>query len=222
MNYTTTVIIGAGQAGLAMSQQLSQRSIDHVLLERGAVANSWRKERWDSLTLLTPNWQSRLPGYSYTGDNPDGYMDMPQVIDFLDGYARHVEAPVETDTTVKKVRRAEDGYVIETNRGTWKCRTLVIASGACNIANVPKLAAELPAGVESLTPMQYRNPEQLADGGVLVVGASATGMQLAKEIRQAGHDVTLGRRGTHPRAAHLSRTRHQVVDGCLRRAWHDL
>ncbi|MCP4318067.1 MAG: NAD(P)-binding domain-containing protein [Hyphomicrobiales bacterium] len=206
MKYATTVIIGAGQTGLAMSHQLSQRSIDHVLLERGEVANSWRKERWDSLTLLTPNWQARLPGYSYGGDNPDGYMDMPAVIDFLDGYARHVEAPVETNTTVENVRPSEDGYVVSTNRGKWRCRTLVIASGACNIANVPKLAADLPDGVESLTPMQYRNPDQLADGGVLVVGASATGMQLAKEIRQSGHDVILAA-GEHVRAPRTYRGR---------------
>ncbi|MEX3009099.1 NAD(P)-binding domain-containing protein [Hoeflea sp. TYP-13] len=206
MNYATTVIIGAGQAGLAMSQQLSQRSIDHVLLERGEVANSWRKERWDSLTLLTPNWQSRLPGFRYTGNDPDGYMDMPAVIDFLDRYARFVEAPIETGTDVTTVRRTQGGYAVVTNRGEWRCRTLVIASGACNIANVPALAAELPGGIQSITPMQYRNPDQLADGGVLVVGASATGMQLAKEIRQTGRNVLLSA-GEHVRAPRTYRGR---------------
>ncbi len=206
MKTTTTVIIGAGQAGLAMSHQLSQRSIDHVLLERGEVANSWRRERWDSLTLLTPNWQSRLPGYRYRGDNPDGYMDMPQVIDFFDGYAEQVAAPVETHTTVKNVRSTDGGYLVATGRETWRCRSVVIASGACNIANVPKLADTLPDGIQSLTPMQYRNPEQLSDAPVMVVGASATGMQLAKEIHLSGRQVTLAV-GEHVRVPRTYRGR---------------
>lgn len=206
MKTTTTVIIGAGQAGLAMSHQLSRRSIDHVLLERGEVANSWRTERWDSLTLLTPNWQSRLPGYRYTGDNPDGYMNMPQVIDFLDGYATRVAAPVETQTTVTNLHSTDQGYLVKTDRETWSCRCVVIASGACNIANIPKLASDLPNGVQSLTPMQYRNPDQLSDGRVLVVGASATGMQLAKEIHMSGRQVTLAV-GEHVRAPRTYRGR---------------
>jgi len=92
---TTTVIIGAGHAGLAMSRRLTERSIDHVVLERGEVANSWRTERWDSLRLLTPNWQSRLPGTRYTGDDPDGYMTMPEVARYLEDYARSFDAPIE-------------------------------------------------------------------------------------------------------------------------------
>ncbi|WP_136657270.1 NAD(P)-binding domain-containing protein [Nitratireductor sp. XY-223] len=206
MNKTTTVIIGAGQSGLAMSQQLTQRSIDHVLLERGDIANSWRTERWDSLRLLTPNWQSRLPGFRYDGPDPDGYMDMPEVIRFLDGYGRHVQAPVETHTSVEAVRRTDSGYRVETDRGTWLCRTLVAASGACNIAGVPKIADQVPHGIDCITPMQYRNPGQLADGRVLVVGASATGMQLAREIRQSGRDVILAA-GEHVRVPRVYRGR---------------
>ena len=206
MNKVTTVIIGAGQSGLAMSQQLTQRSIDHVLLERGDIANSWRTERWDSLRLLTPNWQSRLPGYGYNGPDPDGYMDMPEVIRFLDGYGKHIDAPVETHTKVGPVRQQDGGYRIETDRGTWQCRSLVVATGPCNIANVPDLAQQLPGGVDSITPMQYRNPAQLADGRVLIVGASATGMQLAREIRQSGHDVVLAA-GEHVRVPRTYRGR---------------
>ncbi|WP_419911738.1 NAD(P)-binding domain-containing protein [Hoeflea sp.] len=206
MNQTTTVIIGAGQSGLAISQQLTQRSIDHVLLERGDVANSWRTERWDSLRLLTPNWQSRLPGYQYDGPDPDAYMNMPEVIRFLDGYSRHIAAPVQTGTSVETVQRTDTGYRVKTNRGVWQCRTLVVATGACNIANVPKLAAQLPGKIDSVTPMQYRNPAQLADGRVLVVGASATGMQLAREIREAGHEVVLAA-GEHVRVPRVYRGR---------------
>jgi putative flavoprotein involved in K+ transport len=206
MKRIATVIIGAGQSGLAMSHHLARHSIDHVLLERGAVANSWRKERWDSLRLLTPNWQSRLPGFQYQADDPDGYMTMPEVIAYLDRYARHTAAPVETNTTVTSVRWDGQGYIVETDRGDWYCRTLVLASGACNVASVPRIAEELPAAINSLTPMQYRNPDQLEEGGVLVVGASATGVQLASEIQRSGRQVTLSV-GEHVRVPRIYRGR---------------
>jgi len=140
VRYATTVVIGAGQSGLAMSKHLADRSIDHVLLERGEVASSWHRERWDSLRLLTPNWQSRLPSHAYDGDDPDGYMDMPEVIRFLQGYADRIAAPVHCGTTVTSVRRTEDGYLVATDRGDWRCRALVLASGACNVATVPRIA----------------------------------------------------------------------------------
>lgn len=191
MKRVTTVIIGAGQSGLAMSRHLSDRGIDHVVLDRGEVANSWRTERWDSLRLLTPNWQSRLPGQAYAGADPDGYMTMPQVVGYLQAYAHRIGAPVETNTTVIRVSQSDDGYTVATDRGTWRCRTLVIASGACNVPVVPALSAQLPAGIASLTPFQYRSPARLPDGAVMVVGASATGVQLAHEIRASGRDVVL-------------------------------
>jgi len=202
----TTVIIGAGQSGLAFSKELADRSIDHVLIERGEVANSWRTERWESLRLLTPNWQSRLPGYAYGGRDPDGYMNMAEVVRFLQGYADAIEAPVETGTTVTSVRPTEAGYRVATDRGDWHCRSLVLANGACNVATVPKRADDLPRGVQSLTPLQYRNPDRLEDGGVMVVGASATGIQLAQEIQASGRQVTLSV-GEHVRAPRLYRGR---------------
>ncbi len=206
MRDISTLIVGAGQAGLAMSHCLSQRSIEHVLLERGQVANSWRTERWDSLRLLTPNWQSRLPGFTYTGDQPDGYRSMPQTIDFLAGYAHKIAAPVEAETTVLSVEQAADGYLVKTDRGDWTCRSVIIASGACNIANVPACAAELSADITSLTPLTYRNPDQLSDGNVLVVGASATGVQLASELQRSGRQVTLAT-GEHVRVPRTYRGR---------------
>ncbi len=206
MKTTTTVIIGAGQAGLAFSKRLADRSIDHVLIERGEVANSWRTERWDSLRLLTPNWESRLPGYAYDGDDPDGYMDMAEVVQFMQGYADTTGAPVQTNTTVKSVHPADVGYVVATDHGEWHCPTVVLATGACNIATVPKVAADLPSAIKSITPMQYRNPQQLQDGGVMVVGASATGVQLAREIQRSGRQVTLSV-GEHVRLPRLYRGR---------------
>jgi len=185
------LVIGAGHAGLAMSHCLSARGVDHVVLERGSVANSWRHERWDSLRLLTPNWQARLPGYGYRGPDPDGFMGMPELISFMEGYASLAAAPVHTDTTVRAVRPMIGGYRVVTDRGDWRTRALVLATGAFNIPVVPASAAAVPAQVQQLNVHQYRNPGQLAEGGVLVVGASATGLQLAEEIQRSGRPVTL-------------------------------
>jgi len=187
-----------------MSRCLTERSIDHVVLERGEVANSWRTERWDSLRLLTPNWQSRLPGFGYEGDDPDGYRTVPEVVDFIGRYARIIAAPVQTNTAVTSVRGADGGYQVATDQGDWHCRTVVLATGACNIPQVPPPAATLSPAITTLTPPQYRNPGQLADGGVLVVGASATGTQIAAEIRRSGRSVTLAV-GEHIRAPRLYR-----------------
>ena len=185
------VIIGAGHSGLAMSAFLSQHGVDHVVLERGQVANSWRRERWDSLRLLTPNWLSRLPGHRYDGEDPHGFMSLPEVIAFIDHYARLVAAPVRTGVTVMSVSERDDGYHVITDADDWFCRCLVIASGAFGIANVPPVAARLPPFVRSLTAREYRRPQDLDDRGVLVVGASATGVQLADEIQRSGRQVTL-------------------------------
>jgi putative flavoprotein involved in K+ transport len=206
VNYATTVIIGAGQSGLAMSMHLSARSIDHVLLERGEVANSWQTERWDSLRLLTPNWQSRLPGYAYEGDDRDGYMSMRDVVDYLNRYAVVSAAPVQCHTRVTRVHQVDRGYEVTTNQGGWRCRTIVLASGACNVATVPSLAAGLPRRITSLTPMQYRNSSELPNGGVMIVGASATGVQLAREIRASGRRVVLSA-GEHVRLPRVYRGR---------------
>ncbi len=184
-------MIGAGHAGLATSRVLGERSIDHVVLERGEVANSWRRERWDSLRLLTPNWQARLPGYAYSGSDADGYMPAAEVAAFIAGYATASRAPVRTQTEVTAVTVAEGGYRIATHGGEILCRSVVVASGACNAAHVPALRAAVPESVACFSTFDYRNPAQLPDGGVLVVGASATGVQLADEIRRAGHSVTL-------------------------------
>lgn len=200
------VVVGAGHSGLAMSHCLAARGIDHVVLERGEVANAWRHERWDSLRLLTPNWLSRLPGYRYAGDDPDGYMTRDQVVDFIAGYARFSAAPVRTGTTVTGLQADGTGYRVCTDRGDWRCRAVVIASGAFNRPVVPRLAAGLPPGITQLTPFDYRNPGRIEDGGVLVVGASATGLQLADEIQRAGHAVTLAV-GEHVRMPRVYRGR---------------
>ncbi|MDP9495500.1 MAG: NAD(P)-binding domain-containing protein [Actinomycetota bacterium] len=201
---TTTVVIGAGHAGLAISHFLSERSIDHVVIDRGEVANTWRTERWDSLRLLTPNWQSRLPGVVYDGDDPDGFMTMPEVIGFIGRYARAIDAPLQTNTTVSSLRPNDDGYEAVTDQGIWSAPTIVLATGAFNLAKIPAVADAVPGSVEMITPMKYRQPEQLAVGGVLVVGASATGIQIAEEVHRSGRPVTLAV-GEHVRLPRIYR-----------------
>jgi putative flavoprotein involved in K+ transport len=176
------------------------------VLERGEVANSWRRERWDSLRLLTPNWQSRLPGQRYEGPDPDGYMTTGEVTEFIERFAAVSRAPVRTGTNVTSVRRTGDGYHLTTSQGVIGCRAVVIASGACNQPTVPPLAAAVPESVEQLTTFDYRDPAKLPDGGVLVVGASATGVQLAAELQRSGRPVTLAV-GEHVRLPRVYRGR---------------
>lgn len=191
MRHIDTLVIGAGQAGLAMSHCLSQRGVAHVVLERGEVANSWATERWDSLRLLTPNWQSRLPGYAYEGDDPHGFMSMTDVVSYLTGYAAQGTMPIESRTRVLSVIAEGQGYRVATSRGDWVCRNVVMANGACAIPSIPTISAALPADLTQISPLTYRAPEQLPKGGVLVVGASASGVQIASELAQAGHAVIL-------------------------------
>jgi putative flavoprotein involved in K+ transport len=202
----TTVVIGAGHAGLATSRCLTERSIDHVVVERGEVANAWRHERWDSLRLLTPNWQSRLPGYRYEGADPDGFMAMSEVIEFISRFAVVAAAPVRTNTTVTSVRQAEEGFHVATSNGDLRCRCVVLASGAANLPSVPILRQAVPTAIECVTALDYRNPEQLPEGGVLIVGASATGVQLADEVQRSGRQVTLST-GEHVRLPRTYRGR---------------
>jgi len=206
MRRTEAVVIGGGQAGLAMSRCLTQGGIDHVVLERGRVAERWRSERWDSLRLLSPNWQSRLPGFRYQGPDPDGYMRMPEVVGFLERYARSFAAPVEESTTVLAVEAGAGVYRVTTDRGAWEAPSVVIATGHCDVPVVPEIARLLPDDVVQLVPTRYRNPRQLPAGGVLVVGASASGVQLADEIHASGRPVTLAV-GRHTRLPRVYRGR---------------
>jgi putative flavoprotein involved in K+ transport len=191
MIQTTAVVIGAGHAGLAMSRRLTERSIDHIVLERGEVANSWRTQRWPTLRLLTPNWQTRLPGHAYPGEDPDGYMPVTDVVATIPRDARLGGAPGRTATTVHTVRAAPEGFEIRSNGDVLRARAVVLATGACNLPAIPGVADAVPQSITTLTPLTYRDPGQLPDGGVLVIGASATGVQLASEIHRSGRPVTL-------------------------------
>lgn len=204
---TSVVVIGAGHAGLAMSHALAGRGVDHVVLEKGEVANSWRTQRWDSLRLLTPSWQTRLPGFAYDGDDPDGFMSVPEVIEFVDKYAATIGAPVHTQTAVTSVAPDDDGgWVVATTDGTWEADAVVLAGGAFSLASVPACAADLPASIHQVTSVDYRRPDDLPEGRCLVVGASATGVQLAHELLRSGRDVTVAT-GEHVRMPRTYRGR---------------
>jgi putative flavoprotein involved in K+ transport len=204
--YATVVVIGGGHNGLAMSRRLSTRGVDHVVLERGEAANSWRTQRWDSFTLLTPNWQTRLPDSVYEGDDPNGFMDAAEIASFIADYGDAVSAPLRTGVEVSAVSPEDGGYEVTTTDGTWNCRCVVLASGACTVPSVPPIAEGIPTTVEQVDPLRYRSPDDLPDGGVLVVGAGATGIQLAEEIHESGRPVTLSV-GEHVRMPRIYRGR---------------
>jgi putative flavoprotein involved in K+ transport len=192
------LIVGGGQAGLAMSHCLTKRGIDHVVIERGRIAERWHSERWDSLRLLTPNWQTRLPGYAYTGPAPNDFMSRSEVAQFLGRYAVLSRAPVVCNTTVRSVERTISGFAVRTTSGDWRADSLVIATGHADQPDVPSFAGALSPAIEQLTPNRYRRPSQLRDGGILIVGCAATGVQLADELTTAGHRVVLAA-GHHTR-----------------------
>lgn len=202
MPVTETVVIGAGHAGLAVSQLLTRSGRDHVVLDRGRLAESWRSERWDSLHLLSPNWMTRLPGWIYSGPDQEGYMSSGRFVRYLESYAASFAAPVQSGTTVHALLRGPgEGYRVVTDRGTWRTRQVVIATGPWGKPHVPSALQGLGPGTEVLSSSSYRNPSALRDGGVLVVGSSASGVQIADELARSGRKVVLavGRHARTPR-----------------------
>jgi putative flavoprotein involved in K+ transport len=206
MRATDTLIIGAGQAGLALSRLLTETGADHVLLERGGIGHRWEHERWDSLRLLTPNWMTRLPHGAYDGPDPHGFMTGRELLAHLRRYAAGFAAPVESGTTVIQVSHVGDAYLVDTDRGAWRARNVVIATGAADRPAIPAMASRLPSDIHQTSPARYRNPSGLPDGGVLVVGASASGAQIADELARAGRQVTLAV-GRHTRMVRRYRGR---------------
>ena len=200
-----TVIVGAGHAGLAVSRMLAEVQRDHVVLDRGQVAERWRSERWDSLHLLTPAWMTRLPGWHYAGTDPDGYLSSGELVQYLERYATSFRAPVIPNTTVVEVAASPGPgcarFRVVTDSGTWHARHVVVATGPHGRPRLPAGLARTSNRVEVLTASSYRNPAALPPGGVLVVGASASGVQIADELSHAGRDVAIavGRHTRMPR-----------------------
>jgi putative flavoprotein involved in K+ transport len=199
MHATDVAIIGAGQAGLAMSRCLADLGIDHVLIERGEVAERWRAMRWPGLRLLTPNWMTRLPGHRYTGPEPEGFMDRAALIRLFDTYGR--DAPVLAQTSVERVALDAGRYRIDTDRGVIRARAVVIATGICDRPALPDWASAIGEAAQVMHAADYAGAEAVAAGGVLVVGASSSGVQIARSLAAAGRRVTLavGRHTRMPR-----------------------
>ena len=185
------VIVGAGQAGLSLSHELAAGGVDHVVLERGRVGETWRG-RWDSFCLVIPNWTVQLPGGRYRGDDPDGFMPKTEIVDHLVAYAESFRAPVREGVTVTSLEPGEHGgFLLRTSTGEIRAKNLVLASGGYQKAHRPAAAAQLPASVHAIDAEDYANPIALPPGKVLIVGSGQTGCQLAEEISEAGRDVSL-------------------------------
>lgn len=185
------LIIGAGQAGLAMSYCLKQRNISHILLERGQIAQRWRSESWDSLRLLTPNDQTNLPAWPYQGDQPEGFMPVSRYISLLEDYAQSFEAPILTETAVELLSKSGRQFYIHSAAQRWAADAVVIATGHCCSPVVPEYSNRLNPEIHQITAGQYLNPGQIPEGGILVVGAGASGVQIAEELRLSGREVIL-------------------------------
>jgi putative flavoprotein involved in K+ transport len=187
------VIVGGGQAGLAMSYRLTEQRRSHVVLEQARLVESWRTKRWDSLRKIAPNWTFRLPGFTYSGDDPDGFMTKDEVVAQLEVYARSFAAPVREGVRVTAVERnpAGGGFLVRTEDGAYEATQVVLATGALQRPHVPACAAELPPGITQLDPYTYRNPAALLAGAVLVVGSGESGCQIAEELVRAGRSVYL-------------------------------
>jgi putative flavoprotein involved in K+ transport len=209
VHITPTIVIGAGQAGLALSRELSAQRHPHVVLERGRIGERWRSQRWDSLSLLTPNWLSVLPGAPPPA-RPDGFRGARELVRELDEYARSFHAPVAERTTVLDVRRESGRYSVRTDREQFVARSVVVATGDSDLPRLPAAAAAVPGGVLSLHASSYRSPGALPPGAVLVVGAGPSGQQLALELRRAGRRVILSA-SDHARAPRRYRGRDIFV-----------
>lgn len=196
-----TVIIGAGQAGLALSRLLTEQRQEHVVLERGRVGERWRSERWDSFRLLTPNWQARLPGHRYQGPDTDGFMDKESVVGFFEDYAASFDAPVRTGVTVTSVSPDGPDWTVQTDQGDYHAHNVVVATGHMDIPKIPAVASDVPPSVTQLHSSLYRNANELPEGAVLVVGAGPSGQQIARELAAGGRRVVIaaGRHRTLPR-----------------------
>ncbi len=203
------VVIGGGQAGLAVSWELLRRGVGHVVLERDRVAGAWRDERWDAFCLVTPNWQCTLPGHVYAGDDPDGFMLRDEIVEYVESYAQRFAPPLMEGVEVTAVTREGDGFGVATTRGELTAGAVVLAVGGYHRPKVPRIAERLPRPLTQLHSSAYRNPASLPDGGVLVVGTGQSGAQIAEDLHLAGREVHLCV-GTAPRVARFYRGRDCV------------
>lgn len=187
----SVIVVGGGQAGLSMSHCLKQRGVDHVVLERHRLAHDWRTARWDSFCLVTPNWQCRLPGFPYAGDDPHGFMPREEIVAYIEAYTASFAPPLMEDVTVTDLRRGGEGFALTTSAGELSAEQVVIATGGYHTPIIPRFAERLPTAITQISSSQYTRPDALPDGDVLVVGTGQSGCQIAEDLHLAGRTVHL-------------------------------
>lgn len=221
----SVIVVGGGQAGLSASYYLQQQGIDHLLLEKHSLTHTWRNQRWDAFSLVTPNWQCALPGYTYSdefrGADPHGFMKKDEINAYLSGFVQSVKAPALENITVQRVvPRASGGYEVHTSQGEFSADQVIVASGGYHTPIIPRLAERLPLDIQQIHSEQYRNPQALPAGNVLVVGSGQSGAQIAEDLHLAGRTVYLAV-GDAPRCARFYRGK-DVVDWLAEMGYYDI
>ena len=209
--HVPVAIVGGGQAGLSVSYHLKQRGIAHLVFEKHTAAHTWATQRWDTFCLVTPNWQCDLPGHRYDGPDPDGFMRKDEIVAYLEAFVAKVRPPIREGVAVTRVARRDDGlFAVQTSEGDYTADEIVVASGGYHTPIIPRLAERLPPAITQIHSNVYRNPAQLPDGAVLVVGSGQSGAQIAEDLHLAGRQVHLAV-GDAPRCARFYRGRDVVA-----------
>ncbi len=209
--HVPVAIVGGGQAGLSVSYHLKQRGIAHLVFEKHTAAHTWATQRWDTFCLVTPNWQCDLPGHRYDGPDPDGFMRKDEIVAYLEAFVAKVRPPIREGVAVTRVARRDDGlFAVQTSEGDYTADEIVVASGGYHTPIIPRLAERLPPAITQIHSNAYRNPAQLPDGAVLVVGSGQSGAQIAEDLHLAGRQVHLAV-GDAPRCARFYRGRDVVA-----------
>ncbi|MFU2326080.1 MSMEG_0569 family flavin-dependent oxidoreductase [Pseudomonas sp. NFX98] len=221
----SVIVVGGGQAGLSASYYLQQQGIDHLILEKHRLTHTWRDQRWDAFSLVTPNWQCALPGYTYTedfkGSDPHGFMKKDEINQYLAGFVKSVNAPAREGVTVQRVvPGSPGGFEVHTSQGEFTADQVIVASGGYHTPIIPRLAERLPAGIQQIHSEQYRNPQALPAGNVLVVGSGQSGAQIAEDLHLAGRKVYLAV-GDAPRCARFYRGK-DVVDWLAQMGYYEI
>lgn len=205
----TVVVVGGGQAGLSASHHLKQNGIDHVIFEKNTIAHSWRSQRWDAFCLVTPNWQCQLPDFHYPGNEPHGFMPRDEIVAYVEEFARRIDAPVREGVAVNRVAKRGDIFVVDTSEGSVTANAVILAVSAYHVPNTPRMAEQLPRQILQIHSSDYKNPDQLPEGEVLVVGSGQSGCQIAEDLHLAGRKVHLVV-GSAPRCPRFYRGRDAV------------
>ncbi len=219
----SVIVVGGGQAGLSASYCLKERDLDHIIFEKNEIAHAWRSKRWDSFCLVTPNWQCRLPGYPYSGNDPHGFMQRDAIVQYIENYAASFDAPIKEAVGVSKIRKDSsnaDIFEVSTALGQYTADQVVIAVGGYHIPKLPKISQRLPESMVQLHSSEYKNPESLPDKAILVVGTGQSGCQIAEDLHLAGKQVHLCVGGA-PRSPRRYRGK-DVVDWLDQMGYYDL